>query len=147
VHSKLHHGTNGNGHLTVQWPPESQAVLGRVAPVRTRVTKAFTFEAAHDLPMHPGKCQRLHGHGYRLEISVEGPIGADGMVIDFEAIKDVVDREVVDHYDHRYLNDLLDNPTAERLAHEIWERLAQAGLAIAALRLWETPTSYVDVIP
>ena len=51
--------------------------------VRTSVTRCFTFEAAHQLPWHPGKCRNLHGHGYRLEVTVEGPVNDDGMVLDF----------------------------------------------------------------
>ena len=51
-----------------------------VACVKTSVTRSFTFEAAHQLPWHPGKCRELHGHGYRLEVTVEGPVGDNGMV-------------------------------------------------------------------
>lgn len=113
--------------------------------MRTMVTCAFTFEAAHQLPWHPGKCRELHGHGYRLEVTVEGPIGEQGIVIDFADVRDVVDREIVSRYDHRYLNDLLANPTAELLAHEVWKRLEVAGLALRTVRLWETPDSWVEV--
>jgi len=91
--------------------------------VRTRVTRAFTFDAAHQLPWHAGKCQRLHGHTYRLEVSVEGPLDEHGIVWDFADLDEMVRREVLDRYDHRYLNDLLDNPTAELLATQIWEQL------------------------
>ena len=87
--------------------------------MHTSVTRTFTFEAAHQLPWHDGKCRNLHGHSYRLEVTVEGPIGPQGIVVDFADIKRVVERDVVDVYDHRYLNDLLDNPTAELIAAEI----------------------------
>ena len=80
--------------------------------MRTSVTRAFSFEAAHQLPWHQGKCQRLHGHSYRLEVTVAGPIGRNGIVVDFSDVRRVVQREVIDRFDHRYLNDLLDNPTA-----------------------------------
>lgn len=115
--------------------------------MRTRVTRSFTFEAAHRLPWHPGRCRDLHGHSYRLEVTVEGPVGETGMVLDFDDLKAVVQREVVGRYDHTYLNDLLDNPTAELLAGEAWKRLEAAGLRLARLRLWETPTSSVEVLP
>ena len=49
--------------------------------MRTLVTRSFTFEAAHQLPWHPGKCRDLHGHGYRPEVTVEGRIGPQGIVI------------------------------------------------------------------
>ena len=113
--------------------------------MRTSVSRTFHFEAAHQLPWHPGKCQRLHGHSYRLEVTVEGPIGDQGIVIDFADIKAVVDREVVARFDHRYLNDLMDNPTAELLAGEIWKTLEAADLAVSRIRLWETADSWIDI--
>ena len=113
--------------------------------MRTSVTRSFTFEAAHQLPWHPGKCQRLHGHSYRLEVTVEGPIGDQGIVVDFSDIRRVVEREVIARFDHQYLNDLLENPTAELLAHEIWKSVEAADLAVSHIRLWETSDSWVDV--
>ena len=115
--------------------------------MRTRVTRSFTFEAAQRLPWHAGRCRDLHGHGYRLEVTVEGPLDANGVVMDFDDVKAVVQREVVDRYDHTYLNDLLDNPTAELVAADAWKRLEAAGLTPARLRLWETPNSSVELLP
>jgi len=113
--------------------------------MRTSVTRSFTFEAAHQLPWHQGKCQRLHGHSYRLEVTVTGPIGPDGIVVDFGDVRRVVQREIIDRFDHRYLNDLLDNPTAELLATEIWKSLGATELAISRIRLWETADSWVEL--
>jgi 6-pyruvoyltetrahydropterin/6-carboxytetrahydropterin synthase len=113
--------------------------------VRTSVTRTFRFEAAHQLPWHEGKCRRLHGHSYRLEVTVEGPVGEQGIVLDFAELRAVVQREVIDHYDHRYLNDLMDNPTAELIAAEIWKTLEACGLAVAGIRLWETEDSMVEL--
>jgi 6-pyruvoyltetrahydropterin/6-carboxytetrahydropterin synthase len=113
--------------------------------VPTSVTRAFHFEAAHQLPWHEGKCRHLHGHSYRLEVTVAGPIGPQGVVLDFADLRAAVEREVIDRYDHRYLNDLMDNPTAELIAHEIWKTLAAAGLAVTRIRLWETTDSMVEV--
>ena len=115
--------------------------------MRTRVTRAFTFDAAHDLPWHPGRCRNLHGHTYRLEVSVEGAIGEHGIVMDFADLDAVVRREVIDRLDHTYLNDLLDNPTAELIAGDIWKRLESTGLPLAGLKLWETPDSWVELHP
>ncbi len=114
--------------------------------MHTRVTRSFSFEAAHQLPWHPGKCRRLHGHNYRLEVTVQGPVGDNGVVMDFDDLSAVVHRELVDRYDHRYLNELIDNPTAEEVAHEAWKRLEAAGLPVVRLRLWETPESSVEII-
>ena len=113
--------------------------------MHTSVTRTFTFEAAHQLPWHEGKCRQLHGHSYRLEVTVEGPIGEQGIVVDFADIKRVVERDVIDVYDHRYLNELLDNPTAELIAAEIWKVVESADLAVSRIRLWETPDSFVEV--
>ncbi|MBW3668501.1 MAG: 6-carboxytetrahydropterin synthase QueD [Actinobacteria bacterium] len=114
--------------------------------MRTRVTRSFAFEAAHELPWHPGKCKRLHGHNYRFEVTVEGPLDERGVVIDFDDLKRMVETEVVDRYDHRYLNDFFDNPTAELLAQDVWKRLEAAGLRVARLRLWETSDSSVELL-
>src|SRR5437588_5200705 len=113
--------------------------------MRTSVTRSFTFEAAHQLPWHPGACHNLHGHGYRLEVTVEGPVAEHGVVVDFADVAAVVRREVIAHYDHAYLNDLFENPTAELIAHDAWKRLEANDLDVACVRLWETADSMVEV--
>ena len=113
--------------------------------MRTRLTCSFSFEAAHRLPWHAGKCKDLHGHGYRLEVTVQGPLDADGVVMDFADLEAAVQREVLDRFDHTYLNDLMDNPTAELVADEAWKRLEAAGLPVVRLRLWETPDASVEL--
>ncbi|HKQ61766.1 MAG TPA: 6-carboxytetrahydropterin synthase QueD [Candidatus Polarisedimenticolaceae bacterium] len=105
----------------------------------TGLVRRFDFEAAHRLPHHPGKCRELHGHSYRLVVRVEGPVdAASGMVQDFADLKAAVRREVLDQVDHRCLNELLDNPTAELLAAWIWQRLAPAVAGLAEIELFET---------
>ena len=107
-----------------------------------QIRKSFTFEAAHVLPNHPGKCARLHGHSYRLDVALEGPLQetgpAAGMVEDFEVVSRVVKTAVVAELDHRSLNDLMDNPTAECIAGWIWRRLEPQLPALVELTLWET---------
>src|SRR5579872_3609124 len=118
--------------------------------MRTCVTRAFTFDAAHELPWHPGKCRQLHGHTYRLEVTVEGPVGDQGVVCDFADLADLVRREVIDRFDHRYLNDLLPNPTPELVVADVWKRLEAACppvLRLTHLKLWETPDSAVELWP
>ena len=110
-----------------------------------RVTCRFRFESAHRLPLHAGKCKELHGHSYLLEVTIGGEIGSNGMVMDFADIESVVDAKVVSLWDHRFLNELYDNPTAENLAWQAFDNLTEAGLRILNLRLWETDSSYVEV--
>jgi 6-pyruvoyltetrahydropterin/6-carboxytetrahydropterin synthase len=111
------------------------------------VTRSFTFDAAHQLPWHPGACARLHGHTYRLEVTATGPLLPTGIVVDFADLKHAVQAAVLDHLDHRLLNDLIDNPTAERVALDALDRLLAAGLPITRLRLWETPDCFVEIEP
>jgi 6-pyruvoyltetrahydropterin/6-carboxytetrahydropterin synthase len=112
------------------------------------VFKEFTFEAAHRLPnVDPGhKCARLHGHSFRVTVHVEGPVGeTSGWVVDFADIERAF-APLHAQLDHRYLNEVdgLDNPTSERVALWIWERLAPslAGLSKVAVR--ETCTAGVE---
>jgi len=87
----------------------------------------------------------MHGHSYRLEVAVRGPLQTEGpargMIEDFDVIKQVVRREVVDLLDHQTLNDLIDNPTAEHIIKWVWERLKPHLRGLDELVLWETATS------
>ena len=115
-----------------------------------RVSKTFRFEAAHKLPHHDGKCQRLHGHSYVMDITFQddtlhttGP--KQGMVIDFGDISKVVKPLVNSHLDHHYLNDTLgeENPTAEVIARWIWDELIDKLPGLASVTIHETCTSAV----
>ena len=91
------------------------------------IFKEFTLEAAHLLPHVPDthKCKRLHGHSFRVEVHVQGKVGADtGWIMDFADIKKAF-QPIHDQLDHRFLNDVegLSNPTSEKLATWIWMRL------------------------
>lgn len=104
-----------------------------------RVRRRFRFEAAHRLPRHPGKCRELHGHSYELVVVVERPVEREsGLAIDFSEVQQIVCREVVDVLDHRSLNDVIDNPTAEQIVVWIWERLAPPLAGLVELELFET---------
>lgn len=91
------------------------------------IFKEFTIEAAHQLPdlPHNHKCARLHGHSFRIEIYVRGPIQeSSGWIIDFSDIKDAF-CPIHEQLDHRFLNEVegLRNPTSENLCRWIWDRL------------------------
>lgn len=107
------------------------------------IAREYTFDSAHELPFHAGVCANLHGHTYRLVVVVSGPVGTDGMVIDFADLDRVVRKQVIDVLDHKLLNSVLENPTAELVASFAWRRLIAAGLQLSELTLWETPRSWV----
>jgi len=121
-----------------------QATFGgrRKKAASVQIRKQFAFEAAHVLPHHQGKCSRLHGHSYRLDVSVAGPLQKDGpatgMVVDFDELARIVRASVIDALDHRHLNDVIENPTSENIAAWIWRRLAPQLPGLTELTLWET---------
>jgi 6-pyruvoyltetrahydropterin/6-carboxytetrahydropterin synthase len=87
------------------------------------VSKEFTFDAAHFLTKYHGKCEHLHGHTYKLRVTVEGEIQSNGLVLDFKFLKKIVKEKVLNQYDHRCLNDFFENPTAEIVCKQIWDDL------------------------
>jgi 6-pyruvoyltetrahydropterin/6-carboxytetrahydropterin synthase len=107
-----------------------------------QIRKSFRFEAAHVLPHHDGKCSRLHGHSYRLDVTLAGPLQDDGpargMVVDFDVLSRVVKAGVIEELDHRSLNDVVSNPTCENVVAWIWQRLAPEFPQLEELVLWET---------
>lgn len=100
------------------------------------------FESAHRLPNVPEghKCARLHGHSFRVEVHVGGPVGEEsGWVMDFADLRAATEplrREL----DHRYLNEIegLDNPTSENLARWMWQRLSPELPGLSRLVVRET---------
>lgn len=101
-----------------------------------------------------GKCNNPHGHGhnYMLEVTVKGRVdGRSGFVVDLKNLKEIMNREVIEVLDHRFLNKEVAEfreliPTTENLAIHIWNRL-QAKLNVAQLhrvRVYETPDLFVD---
>jgi 6-pyruvoyltetrahydropterin/6-carboxytetrahydropterin synthase len=111
-----------------------------------RLSKQFFFEAAHALPNVPPthKCHRMHGHSYRLEVSVEGSVDpAKGWLYDHAVLSDAVD-PIVEALDHRCLNDLpgLENPTVENLAAWLWARLQPVCPGLVEIVIQETPNAW-----
>ena len=87
--------------------------------------KDFTFDAAHNLVDYHGKCERLHGHTYRLRVVLEGEPDAEGMIMDFLELKAIVKERVLSQLDHSYINDIITQPSAENIALWIWGELEE----------------------
>ena len=102
-----------------------------------QLSVTFGFAASHFLTKYHGKCEKLHGHNYKIIVSIAGPVQEDGMVMDFKIIKQVVNEKVIDHLDHNHLNDILDNPSAENLSVWIWEKLKDI-LPLTKITVYET---------
>ncbi|WGE75835.1 6-carboxytetrahydropterin synthase QueD [Actinobacillus equuli] len=135
-----------------------------------KIAKEFSFDMAHMLDGHDGKCQNLHGHTYKLQVEVSSDLVAEGakrgMVMDYSDLKSVVKREILDPMDHAYIYDLNSDresqvakllidlnskvygipsrTTAEEMAKYMFEKSEKVGLPVSLIRLWETPTSYCE---
>ena len=107
-----------------------------------KISKEFSFDMAHLLDGHDGKCQNLHGHTYKLQVEISGDLYESGakkaMVIDFSDLKSIVKKVILDPMDHAFIYD----QTNEReIARFILNRLHHdEQLSISSIRLWETPT-------
>jgi 6-pyruvoyltetrahydropterin/6-carboxytetrahydropterin synthase len=107
--------------------------------------KTFQIEAAHRLPNVPTghKCARLHGHSWRIEVAIEGPVGNEtGWVMDYADLKAAF-QPIHNQIDHNYLNEIpgLENPTSERLAVWLWNELKPRLPLLSELVIAETCTS------
>ena len=139
----------------LDWGPISENQLENANLVLS-VTKEFTFDAAHSLPGYNGPCENLHGHTYRLQVTVQRRDGwkeidalgsCHGMVMDFGLLSAVVKDSIVSALDHSNLNEVLPfRTTAENMASWIFNslsgRMQGAGIVVTEVKLWETPTSY-----
>ena len=139
-----------------------------------RLTKEFSFEAAHALDGYDGPCREIHGHSYRLFVTVKGTPAEDeadpkcGMVMDFGVLKRIVNEEIVSRFDHalvlrgsasgaelrRVLAERFGNiltvdyqPTCENMLADFARRIAARlpeGVALHSLKLHETATSFAE---
>lgn len=101
-----------------------------------QIEKTFTISASHHLPHHPGKCQEVHGHNWKITVFCEmEELDPDtGMIADFGRIKGFIS----DRLDHGNLNEFIPNPTAERLAEWICNEI---GPRCTKVRVEETEGS------
>ncbi|MBZ5581975.1 MAG: 6-carboxytetrahydropterin synthase QueD [Acidobacteriia bacterium] len=114
------------------------------------VTIEETFAAGHALRNYHGKCENVHGHNYRCQVTLQGErLDAIGLLVDFVELKRVV-HEVLDRMDHQWLNDFPPfdslNPSAENMAKYIYDEVSAGlksrdGVQVGSVRLWETDTA------
>ena len=139
-----------------------------------RLTKEFTFEAAHSLEGYDGACREIHGHSYRLFVTIKGEPSRDaydpkqGMVRDFGLLKSIVNEQIISRLDHAFimrysqqgeeLRDVLSpyyhnivlvdyQPTCENMLADFAERLLESlpdDVELYSLRLHETATSFAE---
>lgn len=138
--------------------------------MKTTATKEITFDMAHRLSFHEGKCKNIHGHTYKLQATFEADVLENGLVVDFYNINTLL-KKITDVFDHSimlYNGDGVNvvllsvlkqcgmkivetdyEPTAENMAKEIFEILSNKNTdrcRVTKVRLYETPTSYAEVI-
>ncbi len=90
------------------------------------LSRNFHFDAAHKVIDYNGKCENLHGHTYLLKVTITGPLKKDSMVLDFAILKKETEKLINGYLDHKYLNDLFENPTTENIAIFIFEKLRES---------------------
>ena len=123
------------------------------------VSVEYTFAAGHALRHYKGKCENVHGHNYRIQVTVEGErLNSIGLLVDFVAVKKAL-RAASDRLDHQFINDLepftVINPSAENMAKYFYDQLCDAvhpepdqGLVrISCITVWETDTSIARYRP
>lgn len=109
------------------------------------LTVRTSFAAAHRLREYEGNCERLHGHNWQVEVTVESSaLDPRGMAIDFRAIKDAL-AEALAGFDHRYLNEVPPfdalNPSSENLARHLFEEMERkmpGPVRVARVTVWES---------
>jgi 6-pyruvoyltetrahydropterin/6-carboxytetrahydropterin synthase len=152
--------------------------------VKVAVTKEFTFDCAHMLSNHKGLCANLHGHTYKLQITVQSynfqeskfeSSSSEGMVIDFKELNAIVNDLIISKFDHSFIYwekgceaerelayvakkyglrvvSFMERPTAENMSKYFFKLLKDYfkaknnSIDIVSVRLWETPTSFAEVM-
>jgi len=118
------------------------------------VTVEETFAAGHALRGYRGKCENVHGHNYRVQLTLEGPeLDAIGLLVDFVEVKRLI-HGVVDRLDHRFINDLPPfdalNPSAENLAKYFYDEVSvnlATSVRLGQVKIWETDVTSATYRP
>ena len=122
-----------------------------------QVTVDETFSSGHALRGYKGKCENVHGHNYKVRVTLEGPqLDSIGLLYDFTHLKRVI-REIVGGVDHKFLNDFTPfdaiNPSAENLAKYFYDETTRQmnalpdGARVTSVTIWETDTTSATYWP
>lgn len=126
--------------IKICWECEDELNEG----VEMIVYKKCRIEIAHRIYGHR-TCGNIHGHSIDIVVGVRGRLNVrTGMVMDFKTIKHYIQKEIIDKFDHSYLNDTLPIPTAEYLAFYIFKKLKSNSIDIALVRVHETENNYAE---
>jgi 6-pyruvoyltetrahydropterin/6-carboxytetrahydropterin synthase len=115
------------------------------------VTIKRSFSAAHSLKEIGGKCEKLHGHNFTVEVSVATErLNSEGLVVDFRVLKDWTE-QTIKEFDHKYLNEISvfhgKNPSSENIANYIFTQIARKavipGLSVTRVTVWESESAKV----
>lgn len=119
------------------------------------VTIIKSFSAAHLLAEIGGKCEELHGHNFKVEVTVAAKeLNSNGLLIDFRFLKQVLG-EILENIDHKHLNALTSftgiNPSAENIAKYICDKMEMkvktAGVDMIRVKIWESENAAVTYMP
>lgn len=120
------------------------------------VTVEETFAAGHALRNYNGKCENLHGHNYRIQVTLQGAeLDSIGLLVDFVQVKKLL-QTVVDRLDHQFLNDLAPfdalNPSAENIAKYFYDEINgglnhDGSVTLREIKIWETDTTSATYRP
>jgi 6-pyruvoyltetrahydropterin/6-carboxytetrahydropterin synthase len=119
------------------------------------VSVDYSFSAGHALRNYQGKCESVHGHNYKVRVSVEGEdLDATGLLVDFIDLRREL-KAIADRLDHQFLNDLAPfdrlNPSAENIARyfcqELEPHVRRNGARLQSVTVWETDTSFATYRP
>ena len=126
--------------LDICWPCQNEIDAG----IQMTVFKECKVEIAHKIEGH-ATCGAMHGHSTKIVIGVRGFMNLKtGMVIDFKSLKVILQKEIINRFDHSCLNDVLPIPTAEYLSLFIFKQLKWRGLDVVLVRVHETENNYVE---
>jgi len=130
-----------------------------------KVTKRVEFDAAHRLYKYNGPCANFHGHRYVIDVTIDGPVLENGMVVDFKILSRQIKDFVMEKWDHAlimnrddpkvqemwevgkvYIMKIDGNPTAENMVLEFWNAWKEIpGTTLVTVRLYETPDSWAEM--